>query len=204
MLRDRRGEQGTSVAEFVVTCGLLVLVLAVVTTAMLTMHRRLVTAGSRSETNDAVRLAIEELDRQVRSGNVIHDPGADTPQWMSLRIYTQSNATTASTSDRCVQWRVLDGRLQVRQWTPDYDAATGTGTVTEWRTVTEHLQNEAAGEPAFKFDTSQESFGGRIVKVRLVLNRDSREGSDNVVEASITGRNVQFGHPRALCAEVPA
>ena len=193
--------------EVLVTLALLGLVLAIFSTAMVTMFGRVHTADLRSQSNDAVRLAIQELDRQMRSGNVIHDPSLEIRAGMSLRIYTQTNAPTASEPDRCVQWRVLDQLLQTRSWPrDDLEQATG------WRTVADHLYNELRdqpdgeagdGTPAFEFDDDQAAFGQRIVRVTFLVNRDERQGSDSEISASLTGRNVQFGYPLTLCKTVP-
>lgn len=181
------------------TLALLGLVLVIFSSVLLAMFGRVHTAGRRSESNDAVRLAIQELDRQVRSGNVIHDPALELPAGMSLRIYTQTNAPTSSVANRCVQWRVLDRRLQTRWW-PDDSPASASG----WRTVADHLYNEVRDmTPAFTFDDAQPGFGHRIVEVTFLVNRDETEGSDVAVRASLTGRNVQFGHPLTLCDTLP-
>lgn len=197
-----RGDDGVSVAEVVVALALLALVLAIFSSQMVAMFDRVNTAGRRSESNDAVRLAMQELDRQVRSGNVIHDPAGEDPAGMSLRVYTQSNARTATDESRCVKWRVSNGRLETRSWSADYDAEDGTGWVTGWRVVAEHLRNTATSPP-FALDQAQSGFGQRIVKVTFVVNRDDRSGRDVEVAASLTGRNVQFGYPRTLCTTVP-
>jgi len=195
----RRRETGSSVVEVMVTLALLAIVLTIFSTAMVVMFNRVHTAERRSESNDAVRLAIQELDRQVRSGNVIHDPAEDAG--MSLRIYTQTNAPTATEESRCVEWRVDAGRLQTRSWSKDYPALESW--VTGWRTVAEHLKNDATDRPAFAFDNAQLAFGQRIVQVSFLVNRDERAGSNTEVSASLTGRNVQFGYPLTLCQTPP-
>lgn len=198
----RRDEAGVSVVEVVVTLALLAVILAIFSSQMVAMFDRVHTAGRRSESNDAVRLAVQELDRQVRSGNVIHDPAAEDPAGLSLRIYTQTNAHTATDESRCVQWRVDSGRLETRSWSHDYNATNGTGWKTEWRVVAEHVRNSLS-RPAFAFYPAEEGFGQRIVQVSFVVNRDEQAGLDVEVAASLTGRNVQFGHPQALCETLP-
>lgn len=199
MPSDRgRGERGVSVVEVVVTLALLSVILAIFSSQM--VFDRVHTASQRSESNDSVRLAIQELDRQVRSGNVIHDPGEEVPAGMSLRVYTQSNARTATEESRCVIWRIVDGRLETRAW------STLGAWLNDWRVVAEHLRNSSTTDPpspAFAFDQAQTGFGQRIVQVSLLVNRDEREGRDVEVRASLTGRNVQFGHPQSLCENVP-
>ncbi len=191
--RRLRGDDGVSLVEVMVTLGLLGMVLVIFSSAMVAMFGAVHTAGRRSESNDAVRLAIQELDRQVRSGNVIHAP---EDAGMSLRIYTQTNAPTAAEENRCVQWRVLDERLQTRAWPHDNPAASST-----WRIVAEHVYNQVRGHAAFEFDDDQ--FGQRTVRVSFVVNRDERAGSDSEISASLTGRNVQFGFPLTLCDTIP-
>ncbi len=195
-----RGEHGVSVVEVVVTLALLAVILAIFSSQMVAMFDRVHTASRRSESNDSVRLAIQELDRQVRSGNVIHDPGDEIPAGMSLRVYTQSNARTATEPSRCVLWRIVDGRLETRAW------STSGVWLTDWRVVAEHLRNSSTADPptpAFEFYEADSGFGQRIVQVSLLVNRDEREGRDVEIRASLTGRNVQFGHPQSLCENVP-
>lgn len=199
-----RGDDGTSVTEVMVTLALLALVLAIFSSAMIAMFNRVHVADRRSQSNDAVRLAIEEIDRQVRSGNVIHDPHdpaipADQ-RGMSLRIYTQTNAPTASHANRCVQWRVASGKLETRWWSRAWQSD---GVISGWRTVAEHLTNAPSDTPPFSFDRDEVSYGDRVLRVRLLVNRDRNTGSDVEVAASITGRNVQFGYPITLCDSVP-
>jgi type II secretory pathway pseudopilin PulG len=180
-----------------VTLALLGLVLAIFSSAMVTMFDRVHTAGRRSESNDAIRLAIEEIDRQVRSGNVIHDPELEVlDPGMSLRIYTQTNAPTALDANRCVQWRVADGLLRTRSWSADGSNVSG------WRTVADNLQN-TPGSTAFSFDDTNAGFGQRTLRVHFIVNRDAAEGRDVEIGASLTGRNVQFGYPLTLCDTIP-
>lgn len=204
MPRRLDGERGTTVVEFTVASALLMVVLTLASTILVGMQREVSIADSRTRTNDQLRLAVESIDRQLRSGNVIHDPETEsgmTPG-MSLRIYTQANATTAAAVNRCVQWRLEGDQLQTREWVDDWRATNGY--VSGWRTVADGVQNQATGSEAFSFDRQQAGFGDRIVRVQFIVNHDARNGGDQTVEASITGRNVQFGYPIAVCDDIPS
>src|SRR5688572_11779375 len=52
----------------------------------------------RSGNNDQARLAIQQLDREIRSGNLIYTP---TAPFDNLLVFTQANAVQS-----CVQWRI--------------------------------------------------------------------------------------------------
>ena len=202
-----RSDAGTTVAEFAVSMGLFTIVLVIASTVLVTMQNAVSRADSRTRTNDQLRLAVASIDRQVRSGNVIHDPATEPgmPSGMSLRVYTQANAPTSVSANRCVQWRVSGGELQTREWVDNWSQTIPQGIVTGWRTVATGVQNEQQSPEvqAFRFDTGQAAFGGRIIEVNFVVNNDARKGRYQGVQASITGRNVQYGHPASFCADVP-
>lgn len=194
-LRPRRTDEGLTLVEVTVTMALLLLVMGLFLTAVTTMFKTVDTADRRSRSNDQARLAVEELDRQVRSGNVLYDPDAGG---MSLRVYTQTNADTSTPGNRCVQWRLDGNQLESRWWAPTWTAGNPTPA---WRTVADHVVNSAS-EPIFNLN-SQASFGRRIVDIVLVVNQDPRAGSSARVTASVTGRNTEFGYPFTACNVVP-
>ena len=88
---------------------------------------------------DQARLGVQQLDRQIRSGNLIYNPAAENDSangiqpGLSLRVYTQSNSV-----QRCVQWRIYNKLLQTRSWTTTWQVD---DIVTAWRTVADHIVN---------------------------------------------------------------
>src|SRR5436309_4725621 len=138
----RRTEAGMTAVELSVTSAILVVVLGIVYTVLFTALGASVKQTDRSLTNDQARLAVEQIDREIRSGNVFFDPAneaTDTAHQiaptMSLRVYTQADYPTFS-SNRCYQWRVTtDGLLQSRSWQSDADGTPRSGTVNNFRTV---------------------------------------------------------------------
>jgi prepilin-type N-terminal cleavage/methylation domain-containing protein len=203
---DRRpvAEQGMTLIELIMTVALLSVVIAIFLSVLVSVQNTVARQERRSRANERVRLAVQQLDREVRSGNVFRDPAAepDDPAHgrvaggMGLRIYTQANADTRGGS-RCVQWRITDGKLQSRDWTVSWRTD---GQVSGWRVVADGIVNPS-GTPAFELDSSP-NFGGRILNLTFVVNPGAGD-SNVVVQASITGRNTQYGYPVSVCDDIP-
>src|SRR5207253_5872781 len=123
--RRLRLESGMTLAELMVTMSVLSVVLAMFLTILISVQNAVGRESDRSQSNDQARLAVEELDKEIRSGNVLYDPSLAGKAWsddaansiypgMSLLVYTQTNAVTRNPGNRCVQWRINNGVLQRR------------------------------------------------------------------------------------------
>ena len=206
MAPERRpaGETGMTLVEVMWTVALLLVVVGIFLSVLASVQSTVARQERRSRANDRVRLAVQQLDREVRSGNVFRDPAAEPTNpglgqvggGMGLRIYTQANADTRGGS-RCVQWRIKEGRLERRDWTTSWRTD---GQVSGWRVVTDGIANPV-GTPAFELDSSS-TYGGRILNVTFVVSPGAGD-SNVVVRASITGRNTQFGYPASVCDDIP-
>jgi len=171
-------------------------------------------ASGRSQTNDQARLAVEELDREIRSGNVLYDPSAeddpanDISPGMSLRVYTQTNATTRG-GPRCVQWRINSAEeLQRREWTVNWTDDPDT-LVSGWRVVADHVVNRSMSPPVTAFGlaaggaAAPDVYGSRVVNIDLIVNVKASSGRNVEIEESVTGRNTEFGYPTSTCSSIP-
>jgi prepilin-type N-terminal cleavage/methylation domain-containing protein len=194
-----KAEGGFTAIEVVMTTAVLSIVMAMTMAFLVSAQRTVTIADTRSNNVDQARLGVQQLDRQIRSGNLIYNPaGENDPAngirpGLALRVYTQSNSI-----QRCVQWRIHDGLLQTRSWTTTWQVD---DIVSGWRTVADHIVNDTAN-PAFNLDPTS-SFGSRLLNVSLLVN-DSRSASKNAkVEASVAGRNTQYGYPSFVCATIP-
>src|SRR5438034_5741471 len=109
LIEASRREEGMTLVEVLVSLSLLTVVLAVFTNALMTSQAAVNRQSDRSTSNDQARLAIEQPDREIRSGNVLYDPCPnpapapptfnndptnDVYPCQALLIYTQTNATT--------------------------------------------------------------------------------------------------------------
>lgn len=202
-LRSRlREEHGTTLLEMLVTITLLAVVSTIFLSIMASVQKGVERQADRSNDNDQARLAMQSLDRELRSGNVLYDPALETAPFVpnySLRIYTQANANIRNPGNRCVQWRINGTQLQRRDWTMTDPA----GSVSAWRVIAENVVNVSAGVPAFVLDPDA-SKGGRIVNVTFLTQSSTSSGSPVRITAAISGRNTQFGYPTNVCGAVPA
>jgi type II secretory pathway pseudopilin PulG len=192
-----------TLVELVVAMAILSIVMLVMTTTLSSIQRAVVEEDVRIRLNDQARLAIQSIDRLVRSGNILYDPvdetGNDpysaTATGYLFRIYTQAKQSSGQDA-RCALWLVNDDQqLLYRTWpvlTPE-DA-------TDWTVVVDGVVNRELGEPPFTLDAA-----GRTIAVEFQVNPDfvHRPQATQLVEASLTGRNTSFGYPIQLCSELP-
>ena len=195
-----------TLVEMLIAMSILSVVLLVFTTVLASVQRGVDRQDSLSQTLDQARLSIQQLDRELRSGNVLYDPSLENDPGhgvypnMSLRIYTQSNADSRNPGNQCVQWRILNDELQRRSWGVDWQ---NDGSVTEWRNVADNIKNnDAPTVPAFTLDNSP-TFGGRIINITIVANADLATGRNVVIKDAITGRNTEYGYPNNICSAIP-
>jgi hypothetical protein len=188
--------------ELMVTASLLGMVSVMFLSIMASVQSGVQKETDRSNDNDQARLAVQQLDREIRSGNVLYDPAAETAPfspYYSLRVYTQANANIRVPGNRCVQWRILDGELLRRDW----DAVNPAATASAWRVVAENVVNQDLGVPAFVLDGDPLK-GGRIVNVTIVTQTNERSGNPVRISVSLTGRNTSYGYPVNICGTIPA
>jgi prepilin-type N-terminal cleavage/methylation domain-containing protein len=201
-------EDGLTLTELLVASAILSIVMVVFTTTFATIQRAVSDQQVRSTNNDNVRLALENLDRIVRSGNVLIDPAVvDTDCKTSgsahqcLLAYTQANGTTAQPA-RCVQWRVEGTTLQTRYWLPA--PASKAATVTGWRNVADGILNLQTSPVTETFSLDPDPLKqDRSVEIVFLVGT-STEGLDGPiarVEASLTARNTSYGYLSDACED---
>jgi type II secretory pathway pseudopilin PulG len=201
-------ESGMTVVELTVAMTITAIIVTAFLGVLASVQTSLARENVRSQTMDQGRLAMQALDREIRSGSVLYDPAAASTPYYRLRVYTQSNATP-----RCVEWRVATYApdpacasskcLLRREWT------SGSNTATSWRVVATNIVNSgsAAGQRPFQLDTSAaagygSSLGSRVVDVTLLVNAKPGDpaSTDVRVESSLSIRNQSTGDP---CSPVP-
>jgi hypothetical protein len=202
-----RDERGASLIETSFTLLLLGVVMAVFSSLVASVQ----TAAGREEArvgrNDEAQLALSQLDREIRSGNVLYDPADEIDEHgnvvsgMALRVYTQADAPNRNPGNQCAQWRITDDdTLQTRRWAitnPD-------STVTDWWTVATDIVNRSTtpAVPAFSLDANTQYL--RVMNITLVVDRPDDAAAPQSFQLSITGRNTQNGFPEDVCDDVPA
>ena len=185
------------------------IVMIIVTSVFASIERSVVRQDNLSNTLDQGRLALQQLDREFRSGNVLYDPAVENNGQPScsgclanytIRLYTQSNADTSS-GYHCELWQVdANERLLTRTWPPNQPAD-----ATDWRVVAEGVVNRTVGTPAFSMDTDVLK-GSRTINVTLSMNGDYTHfpSSTETLQEALTGRNTSYGFPANVCSSTPS
>jgi prepilin-type N-terminal cleavage/methylation domain-containing protein len=198
-------ETGMTLVELIVAMGILSVVLTVFLTTFVSVQRAATSQDLLSQNNNNTRLALENMDRLVRSGNVLYDPASPSSNphttgcaaYQCFLVYTQANGTTAQPST-CVEWRVTGGGLQTRSWLPGQVAATS---ATPWRVVANGVLNQLVSPSlrTFQIDTDPLK-GGRTIDVVFLVGMGGSSTSTARVEASLTGRNTSYGYLSNACS----
>lgn len=180
-------QSGVTLVELVITMSVMGIILGVFLTVLASVQMSLSREQGRSQTMDQGRLALETIDRDIRSGNILCSAPA-SPTNFGLSVYTQSNGTT-----RWLQYRVSSQTLQRREYfSPAW---------TSWRTVATGIVNPSTTAP-FVIDTSA-LVNSRIVNVTMLVNTAPQDTTSSSVrlESSVAIRNQSSSVP---CSAIPA
>jgi Tfp pilus assembly protein PilV len=185
-----------SLAELMVASAITVIVLTVGLGALASVQSTFNRQSERTDANNQAGLAIQQLEREIVSGNVLYDPALEAapyPANYSLRIYTQSNANTRTPGYQCEQW-VIDGQKLLRRTYPEDQPQLASG----WRIVATDIVNRdlSPAIPAFTLSLDPQK-GGRTVDIVLMVN--AGQSRPVRIETSVTGRNSSFGFPTDPC-----
>jgi len=121
-------ERGVTLVEMLVSMTIFAIVIGLALAAVVDFQRRANDVAARTDSSAQVRIALEQISLQVRSGNVLYSPvnevgsGAQpcsndgSSAGTCMRIYTQANGP-----ERCVQWRLVSdparaGTKLLRNW----------------------------------------------------------------------------------------
>lgn len=221
----RLDDEGFTLVELLVAMTIFSVLMAIVTGVMIMLLNLTKETIARSEAIEEARIGVSQIDRQVRSGNVILDPANESVStsgvgpYYSMRIYTQEDGTP-----KCAQWRVIDqdgdgyGNLEYRTWNPAYPVVVD---VSPWGVVAHNLVQMNAAPitaadikpadpstwPPFWVDESATgNTEAQFVRITLRL-KDPGTAADTkatAVTTVVTGRNTVFGYPTNSCAATPA
>ena len=207
--RLRVREEGFTLSELLVAMMVLSLALAMFFTTLASVQRSVAETDIRTRSNTQARLALQTLDHEVRSGNVLYDPATSTDPSFRFKIYTQTNATTRhsprpGTRVGCGGSRST-GELQTRWWEPAQTDPNASAS--DWRTVATGIVNKQVTPtvPAFVIDPDPNK-GGRTVNVVLLVNEDMNGDVSTgtvKIQSALTGRNTSYGFPTSVCATEP-
>jgi prepilin-type N-terminal cleavage/methylation domain-containing protein len=189
-----RRDDGVTLIELLVSMTIFSLVIAGAYSALITVQRQTRDQTSRADAVGEARLALQTIDRQVRSGNIIYNPTGAGELPMSMRIYTQANG-----DKRCVQWQVAGNVLRSRSWEPVIG-----GAVSGWSVVARYLVNESAPiTQPFTLQGGSTAYGSRLIDITLRVKSPTARGEPIDVTSSLSGRNTAYGYDPSTCNPVP-
>jgi prepilin-type N-terminal cleavage/methylation domain-containing protein len=220
---DRSRDSGFSLPEMLVTMAVFGLLMSFTFGILISIMYQSRDTQSRALALEDMRLGLSQIDRQVRSGNVILDPEEEgiatsgVEPFYSMRIFTQEGGEA-----RCAQWRVIDkdgdgyGNLEFRTWDPIYPASAD---VDPWGVVAHNIidvgvhptssadidPTKPATWPPFWTDkTIGSRTEAQFVRITLRLRAPGEIGDMAAsVTTVVTGRNTVFGYPSSTCSVVP-
>lgn len=212
-------DAGMTLTELLVSMIIFSIAIAMVFSAVILTMRWSQEVQQTSDANTELRNALAQIDRQVRSGNVLFSP-ADEPTHLAscamvgaaadqagtcMRIFTQSNG-----DQKCVQWQLTadlttsNGThlLQTRSWARDWQTS---GDYSTWRTVARDLEFDitAPGVTApFTLLGASTPYKERSLFVYLEV-LDERRDEPIAITSTLTGRNTSYGYDAGECLPVP-
>jgi prepilin-type N-terminal cleavage/methylation domain-containing protein len=196
-LRDQRG---ITLVELVVAMLILSIVSLVFTTTLTSVQRAVVREDVRTQLLNNARLAMQTIDRQVRSGNLLYNPSIESDPYggttgYMMRVYTQANTPTEG-QFRCAVWLIDNQQRLKYRWWPALQPEDATA----WTVITEGVVNRTLGQAAFSVDPTN-----RTASVTFYLNPSYSTDSSATqrVSLSMTGRNTSFGYPADICEDLP-
>jgi type II secretory pathway pseudopilin PulG len=205
---------GTTLVELVVAMSIFSFVMVLTMSALIGVQKDTQRVVQRDDAITQLRQGMSQIDREVRSGNVLYSPvnevgmtpgcsgSATQAAGDCMRVYTQSNA-----AQKCVQWQLQPdvsrpgtSRLRTRSWSPTW---TTDHQVTPFRTVASGLLNRKVdGEWPFRLEASSAT-SQRVLKLSLLTSPRDTSARAVAIEASVSGRNTHYGRDSNICTPVP-
>jgi prepilin-type N-terminal cleavage/methylation domain-containing protein len=189
-------EAGYSLIELLVVMVILSGLLGLVFGILLTVQNQTKDTLGREQEVTQAKQALAQIDRQVRSGNVVIDPSTAGELPRSLRVYTQTDGVR-----RCVQWQVTVAGLRFRSWEPGWTMTVGT--VDPWSVVAQNVRSDMAAPVSFQRMTSPGGSQAQSIRVRLWLKAADSRGKPVEATTVLTGRNTIYGYSADVCSPVP-
>ncbi len=169
------------------------IVLSATYAVLITVQRQARDTTARADAVGDARIALQQIDQQVRSGNVLYNPTTE-PLPLSMRVYTQANGL-----QRCVQWQVSGAVLRSRSWSPTWQTD---GQVSAWSTVSRNVVNTSV-TPPFALQGGSTAYGSRLIDVNLLIKSPDAKGAPIAVTSSLSGRNTAYGYDPGICNPMP-
>jgi Tfp pilus assembly protein PilW len=205
---SRLADRGTTLAELAVAMFVSGVVVALAAQIVISVTRDTNTAITAANRVDSVRLALDAVDRQVRSGAVLYiEPSggtcsADGSGGNCLRVATQADGTTSCVQLQLVPDQAGDGSQVLRSRTYSPDWASG-GVVGAWRQVTNELAAPTSAGAPFIL-ARQSGVGSQALTVQFAAPQTSSSAAPIKLTATYVPRNALYAASAACSGGAPA
>lgn len=193
-IRRRGTEAGFTLVELAVALAIGITLLTLVLVSLTNTIQTGLDAVASGHANSNNNLALNEIQREVVSSDVIYNPATKTPKATTILPPTGSGGyllrllTNYKDSTTCVQWRLTTaGKLQFRSWSINRPT-----TVKHWETIVTGLLTTT---PPFSTSTTRVSYGSRILTVSLIARSGAASTHLNLkaeVSASFPSLDAEF------------
>lgn len=222
MAQPDERDSGFTLIEMLVVMIVLGVAMSLTFTAMIRVQRYTSDVSSSADAVDEARQGLAQVDRTVRSGNVIDASSAGcsgttsttgpvnntltkTISGTCVTVFSQSNGVP-----RCYQWVVTTTgttgtqQLKTRSWSPAW--ATDHN-YTGWSVVARNLVATSSSTP-FKVITVSDSTTGKqtagdVLQVRFDAY-DTRRKAATPIKSTLFGRNTIYGYDATTCSVAPS
>jgi prepilin-type N-terminal cleavage/methylation domain-containing protein len=213
-LHKHQESDGLTLLELLISMIIFSIAISMVYTVLIMVQKKSTATQQSSDVVTQLRAGLEDIDKQVRSGNVLYTP-ANEGSFLSscsgvtnaagdsgncMRVFTQTYGNSL-----CVQWQVLPvtgalgpNILRTRSWATDW--AMG-GIRNPWHTVAHGLTMSASSYP-FSTPPAAGQYGQRLLTVSFTA-LDPRSGKAVTVSSALSGRNTTYGYDAQLCGTPP-
>jgi prepilin-type N-terminal cleavage/methylation domain-containing protein len=195
--RSEVGDAGFTLIELVVALTLAVIIISLVSLTFATAIRNSTNATAAGVANDNAVLALNALQRQVVSADIIYSPSVKTtnagsqvptPRTTAGFALRMLSSYKSSSTPTCIQWRLEStGKLQERSWRVNL-----TTTVTGWKTVVSGLKTTST--PPFAVATTS-AYASRALSITFILAASPTSTHANAttkVASSVASLDAEF------------
>jgi hypothetical protein len=200
-------DRGTTVAELAVVMAVSTIVLALAVQFVISIARDADTATVAGNRVDSVRLALDGVERQVRSGDVLYLESAGVPchpygsGGNCLRVATEVDGTTSCVQLQLVPGAADDGSYDLR--TRRYSATWASdGAVGSWRQVANGLAPPTSTTPPFTV-AQQSGVGVQALTVEFAAPQGRVGAAPITLTATYVPRNALYASNTTCAGGAP-
>lgn len=191
-----RGDAGLTLTELLVSMGIFTVILTIFISGMISMTRSTVRAQDITDAGDAVRLAFQTMDKQIRYSSSINFPGVGGSGSHYVEFITTAQPDGAA--PLCTQWRYdpTARTLGYRTWR---DVATGSRS--DWRVVAFDVRNDLTGatpDNPFTLVRANASYLRQQLVVSVDAGRSATGGPGADIGTTFVARNSSQASPSNL------